>query len=219
MARRRRTDPAGELSRERLVHAAQALVDAEGLEALSMRRLAARLGVEAASLYYWFPNKSAIVDGVVESIRAEAFEIEFDRSMSWQDGLRFLGRRYRDVLSTHPNALPVMARPITTDRGMRFADSAIGFLCAKGLDVVAANLAVTTVVAFVIGSCLGEVPATSAASDAPRLSDAELLSLGLALPRDVYPNLHALAVAVSGGSVPRLFEDGLEALVRGLALI
>ena len=219
MARRRRTDPASELSRDRLVHEALALVDAEGLGALSMRRLAARLGVEAASLYYWLPNKAAVVDGVVEAIRAEAFAIEVDRSMSWPDALRFLAHRYREVLHAHPNALPVMARPITTERGMTFADSAIGLLREQGLDVVTANVALTAVVAYVIGSCLGEVRAPGAATDAPRLSDAELLSLGLALPPDRFPNLHALAMAMSTGSAPLLFEDGLEALVRGLAII
>jgi TetR/AcrR family transcriptional regulator, tetracycline repressor protein len=219
MARRRRSDSDGELSRERLVREALALVDAEGLQALSMRRLAARLGVEAASLYYWLPNKAAIVDGVVEAIRAEAFEIDVDRSMPWTDALRFLAYRYREVLHAHPNALPVMARPITTERGMTFADTAIGLLREQGLDVVTANLALTAVVAYVIGSCLGEVRTPGAAADAPRLSDPELLSLGLALPAEQFPNLHALAVAVSSGSPPNLFDDGLEALVRGLALI
>ena len=160
---------------------ALALVDDEGLEALSMRRLAARLGVEAASLYYWFSSKSAIVDGVVEAIRAEAFVADFDRSMTWQDALRFVAARYRAVLARHPNALAVMARPITTERGMTYADTVIGFLREKGLDVVRANLALTAVVAYVIGSSLGDTRNANTAPGAPQPSVEDLVALGLLL--------------------------------------
>ena len=198
---------------------ALALVDDEGLEALSMRRLAARLGVEAASLYYWFSSKSAIVDGVVEAIRAEAFVADFDRSMTWQDALRFVAARYRAVLARHPNALAVMARPITTERGMTYADTVIGFLREKGLDVVRANLALTAVVAYVIGSSLGDMRNANTAPGAPQPSVEDLVALGLLLPVTVYPHLHALAVAVSEGASTAIFDQGLDALVSGLALI
>jgi AcrR family transcriptional regulator len=59
------------LSRERLFAAAVALADAEGLKALTMRRLAADLGVEAMSLYYHVPSKEALLDGVAETVIAE----------------------------------------------------------------------------------------------------------------------------------------------------
>ena len=66
--------PAGRsepLSREEIVDAALAIVDAEGLEALTMRRLGAALGVEAMTLYYHVPNKEALLDLTVERMRSE----------------------------------------------------------------------------------------------------------------------------------------------------
>ena len=59
------------LSRERVLAAAVALADAEGLPALTMRRLAADLGVEAMSLYYHLPGKEALLDGLVDTVVGE----------------------------------------------------------------------------------------------------------------------------------------------------
>jgi len=59
------------LSRERVLAAAVALVDAEGIQGLTMRRLAAELGVEAMSLYHYLPGKQALLDGVVEAVVGE----------------------------------------------------------------------------------------------------------------------------------------------------
>lgn len=59
------------LSRERVLGAAVALADKEGIEALTMRRLAADLGVEAMSLYHHLPGKQALLDGLVETVLAE----------------------------------------------------------------------------------------------------------------------------------------------------
>ena len=66
-SRRRRTA----LSRERIAAAAVALIDGEGLDALSMRRLGAALGVEAMSLYRHFPSKAALLEAVVARLLAE----------------------------------------------------------------------------------------------------------------------------------------------------
>src|SRR5690242_1354953 len=73
----RRTDGTGvrePLSRERVLAAAVALADAEGVPALTMRRLAGELGVEAMSLYYHLPGKTGLLDGLVETVVAEVDE-------------------------------------------------------------------------------------------------------------------------------------------------
>ena len=59
------------LSRERVLVAAVALIDTHGIQALTMRRLAAELDVEAMSLYYHVPDKETLLDGVVETVVAE----------------------------------------------------------------------------------------------------------------------------------------------------
>ena len=70
MAKRTRGERAG-LTRERVLSVALQLVDDEGLDALTMRKLAAALGVEAMTLYHYLPNKAALLDGLVESVLDE----------------------------------------------------------------------------------------------------------------------------------------------------
>ena len=59
------------LSRERIVETALALVDAEGIDALSMRRLGAELGVDPMAIYYYVPNKATLLDAIVEAVMSE----------------------------------------------------------------------------------------------------------------------------------------------------
>ena len=66
-----RKDTREPLSRERVLAAAMAIADAEGIAAVTMRRLAAELGVEAMSLYYHLPGKDGLLDGLVEAVIAE----------------------------------------------------------------------------------------------------------------------------------------------------
>src|ERR1700753_1329198 len=90
------------LTRQRIVDAASALVDAEGLDALSMRRLATELGVQGPSLYNHFATKAeildAVVDGVVEQVDVSAFATHH-----WADALRRWAISYHAVLIAHPN--------------------------------------------------------------------------------------------------------------------
>jgi len=87
-----RPRPEQPLSHERIVHEALALVDNEGLEALSMRRLAATLGVDPMAIYYYLPNKAALKDAIVEAVNTEIEgPIEFHSSgcttsSSWPAG-------------------------------------------------------------------------------------------------------------------------------------
>ena len=67
----RRRPPEEPLSRDRIVSAALALVDQEGLASLSMRRLAAALGVDPMAIYYYLPNKAALLDAIVEAVNLE----------------------------------------------------------------------------------------------------------------------------------------------------
>src|SRR5438094_7026697 len=103
---RRRTT----LSRERIAAAAVALIDGEGLDALSMRRLGAELGVEAMSLYRHFPSKAALLEAVVARLLAE-LPVPAPTTARWQDAFRALARAYRVLLTRHPNAIPLLATP------------------------------------------------------------------------------------------------------------
>jgi AcrR family transcriptional regulator len=91
------------LSRERVLDAAVAIADAEGLKALTMRRLAADLDVEAMSLYYHLPAKEALLDGVVETVLAEVLAaVAHAGGDDWRARLRGQFRTARTVMLRHP---------------------------------------------------------------------------------------------------------------------
>ncbi|MGB4271591.1 MAG: TetR/AcrR family transcriptional regulator C-terminal domain-containing protein [Propionicimonas sp.] len=99
------------LSRERVLAAAMALADVEGLSALTMRRLAADLGVEAMSLYHHVPGKELLLDGLAEAVIAEisnAVAVEAGIDDDWRTSLRRRCLVARDVIVRHrwaPNLL------------------------------------------------------------------------------------------------------------------
>src|SRR5438445_219376 len=82
------------LSRERIVAAAVSLIDTEGLDALSMRRLGHALDVEAMSLYRHFPSKGALLEAVVARLLAE-LPVPAPTAARWQDAFRAVARAYR----------------------------------------------------------------------------------------------------------------------------
>ena len=128
-----------------LLDAALALVDAEGLEALTMRRLAAAVGVEAMSLYHHVPSKEALLDLVVDRMRAE-MRLPDNAPPDWADALEAVFVEYRRVLAAHPNMLPLAARRTGTA-----GTSGLHYLVDQGIDPEVAVELYQSLVAFTIG--------------------------------------------------------------------
>ncbi|GAA2761699.1 TetR/AcrR family transcriptional regulator C-terminal domain-containing protein [Streptomyces paradoxus] len=102
----------GRLNRERVLSAALALVDREGLSALSMRRLGAELNVEAMALYRYAASKDALLDGLVEALYLELEEqlaADAGEDADWRAGLHRFARATYDVCLAHPQAVPLLA--------------------------------------------------------------------------------------------------------------
>lgn len=121
------------LSRDEILSAALALIDSEGADALSMRRLARELHVEAMSLYHHVPNKQALLDGVVElslTSPAPARPPEGD----WRATVMEAVAGFRRALTAHPNVLPLMVgHPPTSDEASRtYVEAPLRFLLANG---------------------------------------------------------------------------------------
>jgi len=120
------------LSRERIVEAAAALVDAEGLEAVSVRRLATELGVAGPSLYNHFPTKADILDAVADAVVAQV-DVSSFATRDWGEALRLWAYSYHEVLSAHPNIVPMLARgPGRRPAALAMADAVYGGLIAAG---------------------------------------------------------------------------------------
>jgi AcrR family transcriptional regulator len=97
------------LTREEILDRALAIVDAEGLDALSMRRLAGEFNVEAMALYYYFPNKQAILDGLVNAaVTAAADGRPLPVSDDWRVTMRAGILMVREALLAHPNVVPLV---------------------------------------------------------------------------------------------------------------
>ena len=190
------------LSRDAVLRAAQAIIDERGLEACTMRAVAAELGVEAMSLYWHVPNKDALLDGVIELML-----LELDVDHRWDDGdwaeaLGRFARTFRRVVLRHRNALPLLAsRPLPAYvAASRITEQGITALEAAGFPRPTAIRAARTLSRYVMGFTLGE---RTAGGEPP--------------PESGSPALDELLQSVAADDPEDLFEFGLEALLKGFA--
>jgi TetR/AcrR family transcriptional regulator, tetracycline repressor protein len=139
------------LTRARVLRAALDLVDREGADALTMRRLGRELGVEAMSLYGYVESKEDLVEGVVELIFGE-MPLVMPGPEPWQERIRRHAGIYRSVLLSHPNAVRLVAgRPLVTEGTAAYVDSAVCELRAIGLDVETADRVLGVIASFTLG--------------------------------------------------------------------
>ena len=193
------------LSRQRIVEAASALVDAEGLEALSTRRLASELGVQGPSLYNHFATKDDILDAVADAITGQV-DIAYFGSLPWPEALRRWAHLYRAALSAHPNIVPVLVQgPRRRPAALAMADAVYGCLVAAGWPPASATHVGAAMRYFIAGSALGSFARGF-------VEDPELYATD-------YPHLaqaaHRLAdhqKQVDEGA----FELGLDSMIQGL---
>jgi AcrR family transcriptional regulator len=192
------------LTRDRILSAALRLLDREGLEAISMRRIGDELGVEAMSLYNHVASKAEILDGIFESILNELPPAP--RAKSWSLALRDRASALRMALEKHPNALSLFAtRSAVTPASMAHLEAALAVLHSAGFGPDDAITAVHVVVAFVVGHTLGSVPMENASSpDYDALDHAR------------FPRVVAAARLLPTHDFEKEFHVGLEATLLGL---
>jgi AcrR family transcriptional regulator len=142
------------LSPERIRRIGLEIIDTDGLEALSMRRLADRLGVRAASLYNHVSTKEdllhEIADGVMTGVDVSGFDAD------WTTGLRTWARSYRAALIGHPNLVPFLAYgPARREVALRAADAVHGGLTRAGWPQRYATMIGASTKYLVVGSAMG----------------------------------------------------------------
>ncbi|HEX6166799.1 MAG TPA: TetR/AcrR family transcriptional regulator C-terminal domain-containing protein [Acidimicrobiales bacterium] len=152
MSPRRRT-----LTRDRVLRAALDLVDREGVDALTMRRLGRDLGVEAMSLYGHVASKDDLIDGVVEQVFRQ-MPLVAPGPGRWEDRLREYAAAYRKVLLDHPNTVQLVSRRRHNSEGIvAFVESALRELTALGLDPVRAERVLRVIANFTLGHVTEQV--------------------------------------------------------------
>ena len=203
------------LSRARVIDAALAIVDAEGLDALSMRRLGRELGVEAMSLYHHFASKDALLDAMVDRVYAAILLPE--ASGQWRAELRRRSVSVRQVLHAHPWALPLMeSRRAPGPANLAYHEANIACLRAAGFTPEQVAHAYAMVDAFVYGFVLQEATLPFESGDeAAAMIEQDAFGEALAS----YPNMVWFTqevILVPGYSFTREFEPGLDLVLDGI---
>jgi AcrR family transcriptional regulator len=198
------------LSREQVAAAALELLDRDGLEALSMRRLADHLGVGTMTLYGYFRSKEELLDAVVDAAVAEREPYAVDGP--WQEQIRQLMQGSRRSLGRHPGLVKVRAdRPVLQPEALRFAETGMKILRSAGFSRSDAARAFRLLFTYVFGYV--SFSPDEKAEEASRESRAATA----ALPPDEYPTLsessEELAEAMAGEET---FDFGLDRIIDGL---
>lgn len=203
------------VTRERALRAALALADAEGLEQLTMRRLAEALGVEAMSLYHHVPNKDAILDGMVDLVFQEVELPSAERG--WREALRRRCASMRAALLRHRWALALMeSRAAPGLANLAHHDAVLGCLRGGGFSVTLTAHAYAVLDAFVYGFAHTEVSLPFEGSEETQKVAGAIFEK---LPPGAFPHLVELTrehVLKPGYSYGAEFDFGLELVLDGL---
>lgn len=194
------------LTRSRIAQAALTVVDRDGLDALSMRRLGGELGVEAMAIYRHFPNKAAVLAEVVDALLGDLV-IPPPSDVPWQIVFREVARSYRALLLRHPHAIPLLAAlPLSDPAAARAAGAVMAQLRAAGFDARSALETLATITSYVVGIAQWEV------GTAPLRAEGR----DFALPPDADPYLVELLPQLAADDCDDTFEFGLDVIVKGL---
>lgn len=200
----------GALSAAGIFRAALSLVDTEGLEALTMRRLAADLGVAPMSLYGHVPNKDDLLTGLVDLATSEIVLPSSD-SAPWE-ALRSIIREFRRVSLLHPNLVPLIVRqPPTGAAGLYTLEAALDAMRRAGLTPSAAVRAYRVTASYAIGfvslECGGFFrPVDPSAGE--QVAPADLSAL---------PRVAEMAAYLAHWNAEEEFEAGLDILIGVLS--
>jgi len=213
--------PRPTLTRDDLVRAALALLDEAGFDGLTMRNLAERLGVQAASLYNHVRDKREVLALLADAIMAEVPPPE-SADAPWHDALYWLACDYRRALLTHRDAARLLSETTPLGPGpnrLRVLDDLLGILRGAGFAGEAAADAAWLCNTFVTGFVLEEQTQLVSSDDAAAGEwQADVAGWLSQLPLEHYPNVLAVAGPLVDGETDRRFLFGLNTVLDGLEL-
>jgi TetR/AcrR family tetracycline transcriptional repressor len=201
-----------------VVEGALSLADSEGLEAVTIRRLAKGLGVTPMALYWHFRSKDELLDGVVNRI-FEEIDLSVDASATWQEQMRALLGSVLDVLRAHPStAVLLSTRTATSEGSLRATEVALDILRRGGFSPAEATQIARHALSTVTNLVSGE-PGVVVREESGELLDARRRArLFLeSLPPERYPRLVEAAAPLSEGVDPdAYYAFGLDLLLAGI---
>lgn len=206
--------PRASLTRDAIVDAAVAVLDERGLDELTMRVVAARLGAGAMSLYRHVSGREELLDLVVARLTAE---VPIRASTGdWRTDLAAFARDVRGVLLQRPNLTVLMTSRASSGGGLATLEHALGILRVAGFGARDAAFANHALGNYVAGAALWEAVGLGGATGEERRARAGVAADELArLPVDAWPNVAWASRALFAGDAGDRFEFGLRALLDG----
>ncbi|MGY1810104.1 TetR/AcrR family transcriptional regulator C-terminal domain-containing protein [Blastococcus sp. SYSU D00669] len=213
----------GSLDRRRVLGSAVQFIDEHGIDALTMRRLGAYLGVEGMALYRYVTSREQLLDGVVETVVDELYgdpDVHMEAAHGWQDYLQRLAHGVRRIALAHPAVFPLVAtRPPAAPwvrpplRSLRWVESFLQAMTSHGFSDDLAVAAYRAYTSFLLGHLLLEisqkgVPISSRDEPNPA-SEAET-------DLSAYPSVVRLQALLSEDESAAEFEESLENLLDRL---
>lgn len=203
------------LSQRAIADAALAVIDAEGLDALTMRKLAHYLGSSPMGLYRYFPDREALLDGVAQRLLAEVETPPED--LHWRDAMRFIMRSVRHVAMRHPKASRLINLfPPHTPDALAFVEAGFRSFRRAGFDELSTARCYRALAAYSLGTLDIELggyfspDARAITTDGRDTIDTPTTAKLLPLVTQIAPTLLAQDDAAE-------FEYGLELLLDGFA--
>jgi AcrR family transcriptional regulator len=208
---RRRT-----LTRERVVAEAVTVIGAEGVDALSMRALATRLGVVPGALYRHVRNKEQLYDLVLDGVLAEV-DNTVDHSRAWTERVKVLAHRLRTVLENHPGVAGLLkTRDPFGPHSLALAEAFLAPLREAGLPERQTGLAFSLVYDYTVGFAFSGPTSVNEQRVRDAATRAKLHAYLRSLPADRFPALIALGEYIWVDNRDERFSAGLDTLIDGL---
>ena len=211
-----RTRPRGSLTREEIIKESMALLEQEGPGALSMRRLADRLGVTPNALYTHVRGKADLIDGLIDQVYAD-LTLELDRPGDWTQQLTTLSQQIRDHLLAHPAVVPyAVQQPGLGPHSLRLGEAIYNVLRPAGFSDQAVVGTVYALLTYILGFVALEIP--RAGTD-PQTSDEyvrRMWAFFAALPPGEFPHTVELAAQLARSSTDDQFQFGILTFLAGL---
>lgn len=197
------------LSRDKIVDAAIAIADKDGLSYLTMRRLADTLDVEAMSLYHHVKNKKELIAEMVDTVVPSIPTL--DTCVDWKDALRRRADSMRATLIQHPWAAHEFVAGINVGPNMlRYVDTTIGYLLRAGFSYKQTDYAWNTIDSYIYGFNLQSQNFPLQPSEF-KAAAKQFLPM---IPKETHPNLHGMGLSMINGG-----HDGIQDFNFGLELI